>query len=136
MKRKLAISILPFILCVSLLFVFTACGNKITMEGTWGLTAMEINGEDYLATMAELATSMGEEFDPASIMNYEFLKDGTMKMTSYGDEEAETGTYTLNGKELTISSDGESIKGIVEGNTLVIEEIGEDMSGKMTFTKK
>ena len=145
MKKKLVSTITVALLCVCMVITLASCASTPdggsaggSMEGKWALSSMKMGDQDYLALMAEMSKSLGEEFDPEGLMYCEFTTDGGFKMVTTTDGEAEesVGTYKLNGNKLTLTVDGEDQEATLDGNsfTITAEDSGTEVS--MGFTKK
>ena len=127
MKKRVTSIALTVVLCLSLMLTMTACGGTTTdMAGKWVLTGMSMGGTDYLAMMKELDST----FNAEDFMYFEFTADGKATMASQG--ESESGTYKLDGKNLTITIDGDPQTFTVNGKSFNMEVDGSTM----TFTKK
>ena len=143
MKKKLVSTITVTLLCICMVLTLASCagtggGGSASMEGKWALSAMKMGDQDYLALMAEMSKTLGEEFDPEGLMYCEFTADGGFKMvtTTDGQTEESAGTYKLNGNALTLTVDGEDQAATLSDNsfTITIADGGDEVS--MTFTKK
>ena len=107
------------VLCVLVLVVMlTACGKK-TMVGTYKLIEMEANGEKADAKMLEtlgIKMELVVNDDKTAVLKMDGEQDEKL---TYNDKEfigkdEETGedmsiSYTLDGKKLTLSKDGEKM---------------------------
>ena len=127
--KKVA-TLVSLVLLVTILL--TACGSgSASMTGKWGLTKMEIDGEDYLAMLKEMDSSINVQDE----MYFEFTADGKVSMAMGADEDLETGTYTLSGNKLTINADGEKIDCVLSGDTFTMSHTEDGSTMSMAYTK-
>ena len=126
MKKRVTSIALTVVLCLSLMLTMTACGGTTDMAGKWVLSGMSMGGEDYLAQLKALDSTINAE----ELMYFDFTADGKVTMTSYG--ETSSGTYKLDGKNLTITIDGDPQTFTVNGKSFNMEVEGSTM----TFSKK
>ena len=139
MKNKMKSTIFAMVLCLSLVLSLSACGGGgasggASMDGKWVISSMTIDGEDYLAMIAEMAGELDDEIDIENMMFCEFTSGDSFKMVMYDEEES--GTYKLSGKTLTLTVDGESLTGTMDGNSFTISDDSDGSESRMTFTKK
>ena len=91
----------------------------------------DVTGEWYLKTMKNGDT----EYDAASI-GYNLVMtlnaDGTASMTMPGSEEPQSGTWTLEGDQITVDIDNSPVSGTVADGAITLTE-GEQV---MTFTRE
>ena len=113
----------------------TTASSAVSLEGKYVISAMMIGDEDFLEMMKALATLMGgEEFDLEDMMYFEF--SGADTFTVFEDGEEETGTYKLDGKNISITIDDETMTGTVDGSSFTLEQEEDGEMVTMTFTKK
>jgi len=142
MKRTLAI-ILVLLFSISML---AGCsnggsgdGDKVaTLTGKYTIVSWEVDGQDWLEffeMMSEMADE-GDEFNRDDIY-IDFQSGGkfTMAMIDEGEETTE-GTFTVGGNTVTLTVDGEDLKGTIDGKKIIIEEEEDGVSMKMVFEKK
>ena len=128
-KRKRAVAIAG--LCLLFVLLLAACGGTVSMEGKWGLSSMNVNGSDYLATLQ----AMGADMSVRENMYFEFAKDGTVKIgTGFGDPL--NGTYKLKGNKLSIVNEqDQTLEAVVEGDSFtVVQQEGADANTVITYT--
>ena len=107
------------------------------MEGKWVLTAFTYGDQDFLATMNEAAVEMGKETKVEEEMPYyEFFTDGTISVVDPKSNETLKTTYKLDGKNLSIDMDGNTMKAVVDGNSLSITDEIDGKKTIMVYTKK
>ena len=111
MKKILALT-----LVLVMVLALCACGNSSKMAGTWELTAMTSDGEDYYATLKEYGITVILQLN----------EDGTGYLDVGGEKE----DITWSGSSITIDGEKEFVK--LNGDTLTIEE----PDAVMTFTRK
>ena len=140
MRNNMKTTALVLMLCFALALSLTACGDgasggasgNVSMEGKWAISAMLIEGEDYLAMMTEMLGVQMEDIE--GLIFCEFTEGDEVKMVMDGEEG--TGTYKLDGNTLTITLDGEELSATVNGNSFTITDDADGMESSMTFTKK
>lgn len=130
MKKTLIMTILAFIM-----FAMSSCEDKATMAGTWKISAMMVDGIDFL--QSPFLEGM-EGFECYKEMNIVF-DDKTFTIKAC-EEQLEYGTYTLENGICTMISENQTMNGTVSDNTLTIS-IEEDLEGnkvemQMIFTKQ
>jgi hypothetical protein len=129
MKKNLNI-LVALILTLSLALI-AGCSSGGTsssaLSGKYTIVSMEQDGEEML----EMFRMIGVNPDGIYI---EFSGENkfSMMMTFMGEEEATTGTYEVNGKNIILSADGDDIPGTIDGNKITMEQDGT----KMIFEKK
>ena len=119
----------------------TSGGNNTATLGLTGkytlVSMIDTEGDDWMEMFNDLSelSDEGSEFDPNAFF-IEFKSDSKCTVSITGDEAVEC-TYTVNGKIITITAEGENIKGTIEGNKITLEDadMGAD-SMKMIFEKK
>lgn len=123
MKKKL------MTLLVGMLFVLSvvSCGNSDAMQGKWILTEA-YEGENKVDDADLQKAGLGGTV-------FEF-KAGKVNISTAASNEVSEGNYTVSGKDVTISSDGEDgeVKGTVDGDKFTIED--KNTSLKLVFKKK
>ena len=133
MKRTLAL-LLVFIVSISL---FAGCGgdgNNSALTGKYTLVAYEQDGEEILTEMMDMFKELGMVADDFE-MYLEFQSGGKFKLVM--SDEEEKGTFKVNGTAVTLRAGSDDLKGIIEGDTIVIEENDPDNGAiKMVFEKK
>ncbi|WP_310604706.1 hypothetical protein [Anaerosporobacter sp.] len=128
MKSMKKLSCLLAVILV-MAMAFTACGSSDKLAGKkFVLDSMKMAGMTISASDLELNGSIEH-----GALYLEFKKDG--KAIISVDGEANEGTYTLSGKNLTLIGDGEEMKGIVDGNTITISEGEGDEAVSIVFKK-
>ena len=122
MKKTMAI-FLVVIISVSML---VGCGGGQT--GKYYLKSMTMMGVEM---PIEALAAFGID---ASKMYLELRSGGkfVMSMEGFGEEAQKEGTYTINGKTITLTADGETVTGTIEGKKITISQEGE----KVVFEKK
>ncbi|HEX3020876.1 MAG TPA: hypothetical protein VHQ24_07950 [Lachnospiraceae bacterium] len=121
MKKGLA-QLLVVVLVCSVMFM--GCGKKdSSVEGTTWAIASAIDAEGTEVTGEELATVYGD-------ITYEFQKDGVLLLTA-GEQSLE-GTWSQDGKEVTIDAGGQTTTATVDGKTMT----AESEAGTVTFEKQ
>ena len=93
------------IICAFLMFSLISCSSA-SVVGKWEYKADEKSG--------------GYNVD----VFYEFNEDKTFSMLFSGNKTPHTGTYTIQGKELTLFLSDEKLMGIVEGDRITFEGNG------------
>lgn len=122
MKNTIKVLALLMILAICLL-TLTGCATKL--DGKYTLVSMSSGEETIDASMYE---ALGLSFDDCFI---EFKKDGTCKMSMFG--ESMEGTYEAeNKKTITITINDEPGSGTIDGKKITITE--DETS--MVFEKK
>lgn len=129
MKNKFTLITIAF----TLLFGFMACSDK-DEDLTGGL----IGKWTFVSYTFDDGTENHEHECSSKKDHVEFLSNGTFRTVSYDEdcsEEAETGTYSVNGDKLTIKQDDESSTSTfkLSGNELQILE--KDGDGVMLLKK-
>ena len=133
MKRTLAL-LLFLIVSISLFAGCGGSGNDPALTGKYTLVAYEQDGEEILTEMVDMLKEFGIAEDNFE-MYLEFQSGGKFKLVSFDEEQK--GTFKVNGTTVILSTDGEDLKGKMEGNTIIIEENDPDNgTTKMTFEKK
>lgn len=116
-------------LLVGMLFVLSvvSCGNSDAMQGKWILTEA-YEGENKVDDADLQKAGLGGTV-------FEF-KAGKVNISTAASNEVSEGNYTVSGKDVTISSDGEDgeVKGTVDGDKFTIED--KNTSLKLVFKKK
>jgi len=120
MKKALAIT-LVLVLAVTML---AGCASSPALSGRYALKSMEAEGMTIDVAMLEML-GMGD-----LEMYLEFTGGNAFKMAIMG--ESVSGTYTLNGKVLTMTIEGEDVQAILDGKTITLEMD----EGKIIFEKK
>ena len=136
--KKVIMLLLVLIVGVS---AFTGCGGGSAAGGSatgkYALVSMvDSEGNDWLEMLASMAAMFGEEdesFDFSSL--YLELKDGGKFVMSMMDEVQE-GTYRINGKNITLTAEGEDISGTINGKKISLSAEEEGQSMTMVFEKK
>jgi len=125
------------VLCAALVlalsaFALVGCdaigiGGGSGLEGRYVLTSLTIDGEDQLEILEEL----GMDF---SNVYLEFTGDGNFSMVfdAMGVDETTTGTYELDGNNISMTSEGETLEGQLDGDVITIS----DEESTMTFEKR
>ena len=141
MKKRVMSIALTAVLCLGLLISLTACGNgTVSMEGKWIMTEQNLDGEvtsreDFKAQILESYVAAGLEFNAEEFMYFEFKSGGTLTFVRH--ENPVSGTYTLNGKNLSLVIDGVEQTAILRDGksfTMAAEKEGSVMS--LTFAKQ
>lgn len=137
MKRF--VSLMLVVLLVATLFVGCSSGASSSPEGTYKIKS--IDGKDLKTYFTDSLKEQGiaeEDFDSmlglmglsmdtlSDFMTITLNKDGTVTMDAM-DEDATTGTWKLEGDQLTISADGEDMVFTYSGNEIVAEIEGQKM---------
>jgi len=112
MKRSLAIVLILMLGA----FMLIGCGSSVA--GKYTLSSMEYEGED----ITELFSMMGININDVYI---ELTNEGrfVMDMTAMYEGRT-TGTYTVSGSTITLTSGGEDVRAVLQGNNLIIDEDG------------
>ena len=136
MKRFIAI----VLICLFSFTLFAACGEKDeVLSGKYFVTVYEIGGMDWLAfikSMDEMADEIGENNPDVDDLYVEFKDGGKIVFSAEIDEEPMEGTFKVDGKNITLTVDGEEMKGIIDGNKITIEAEEDGTTLKMVFEKK
>ena len=117
------------VLCVALvlalsMFALVGCdvlgiGGDAGLDGRYTLTALMVDGENQLEILEEL----GVTFDNAYL---EFTADGEFTLMfdvgAMGMDESTTGSYTLEGNTISMTSGGETLEAQLDGNTITVTE--------------
>jgi len=107
---------MPIVLVLALVLSLTACGsivgNNATLTGKYCIVSMETKGETVNA--ADLAE---QDMDISAI----YLEFSGSKVTLYAFGETIEGTYKVNGKNIEITTDDDTVKGTLDGNRITIE---------------
>lgn len=94
-----------------------------SLGSSYRLTWMEMDGDRYdIDTLSALSD---EEF----LITLNLLDDGVFQLDMYTDGVSETveGTWTLDGTDLTLTSEGEELAGELIGTSLTLTQDGETM---------
>jgi len=128
MKRILAI-VLVLMMGVT---VFPVYGQSNALTGKYSIVALEIDGMDMMALFTMMGMDMG--------FMYIELLDGNRFRMAMDEDEATEGIFSLSGKNLTLTAEGENLAAVFEGNRIIIEQEGDPESGfelsRMIFEKK
>ena len=128
--KKAIVSILVLMLGISLL---AGCGggsggDDSALTGKYTIVSMVMDDEDILQAYAEMGMSTDD-------MYIELQSGGKFKMTM-GEDNVQDGTFTVNGKNIKLSSGGEDLSGTIDGNKIVLDMDEDGFSATMTFQKK
>ena len=132
MKRTLAV----FLVFMFVMSALPADDNTGGPSGKYSLAAWELNGMDMLAFI-KMMSEMADESkggDPLDLY-IEFQKNGKFIM-AMGDGDSGEGMFRVDGKNVTLTYDGEELKGILDGSKFTIEYKEDDGEIKMVYEKK
>lgn len=120
--------IITFFICVSMMLSLVACGGD-AVQGTWKLSKGYVGEIEVKQEQLQKAGVGGTCFT---------FKDGKVEISMDSSAEISEGTYTLEGNNLTITSEGEedSFSGTVEGELLTITYEEEGQVLKLEFEKQ
>jgi len=99
--------------------------NSSKLSGKYLAYEMTQDGEiikwtDYVKEIKEMYDEYEMKYSDSDFAFYlEFLKDGKCKMVFMGD--SEEGTFKVDGKNISITFDGETQTGKINGNKIIIE---------------
>ena len=127
------------VLCVALvlalsMFALVGCdvlgiGGDAGLDGRYMLTELIVEGENQLEVLEE----MGISFDNAYL---EFTAGGDFTLMfdvdAMGINESSTGTYTLEGNTISMTSGDETLEAQLDGNTITVS----DAASTMVFEKQ
>jgi len=122
------------VLCVALVlalsvFALVGCDNDAGLSGRYMLTELIVEGENQLEVLEE----MGISFDNAYL---EFTAGGDFTLMfdvdAMGINESSTGTYTLEGNTISMTSGDETLEAQLDGNTITVS----DAASTMVFEKQ
>ena len=114
--KKLITLLFILIFCATMV---TACGDDTGLTGKYYLSSVTEGGETMdAATLAEHGLDI-------SGFHIEFIDNSKFRMVTF--DESEDGTYTLDGKSLTLSADGETITATIDNNTITLDIDGTVM---------
>ena len=138
LKMRKVKSVFFIVLVLAVSVTVFAQNNSSVPSGKYFLTAFEINGMDMFEFF-KMMSEMADESSGGSLedMYIEFQGGGKFFMAMGSDEgEGGEGTFLMNGKNITLSANGEELKGTLDGNKLTLEqEQGNDVI-KMVYEKK
>ena len=104
-------------------------GGANKFVGEWKFEKMSMMGLEITKDTIS-AFGMGD-----MDMKVVISEDGTVKMDVFDESETFQGTFSEDGKKLTISQYGESIEFVIEGGDLVFAMEQDGFEAKMVFTK-
>ena len=119
-KTTKAIALVAIV--IMCLVVLTGCAKKV--EGKYTLVSANMGG---ISIEGDALADTGLEG-----MCMEFSKDNTVTLSGEDDDESEKATYEVNGDEIKITAEGESMTGKIDGNKITLEMDGVSM----VFEKK
>ena len=119
--QRITAATLMVVLCAALI---AGCGGDTKLSGKYYLSSMEEDGE--VLNVSELA-DLGVDFSDTYL---EFSGD-KITVCTYG--ESETCTYKIDGKNIEFTSDGETLKGTIDGDKITLD-VGDGT--KMIYEKK
>ncbi len=125
--KKIAL-LMALVLTVSM---FAACGGSSGVDGTYELVSMKEGDTTYdvdqLKSMAEMMGVKG------ALITMELTSDGKANIaSSFMEEVAGEGTYTLDGDKITVTIQDAPVSGTVDGKTITLAQ--DDM--EMVFEKQ
>ena len=125
MKQRL-FKVFALLLTLIAVMSLAACGGDAAKDGLGGTTWALSGGSqgDTTVDKATLETLLGGE------MTFAFADDGTVTMSMSGVEGE--GTWTQDGTQVTIESDGEAKTLTLDGDKMTLEQDGITIE----FTKK
>lgn len=125
MKQRL-FKVFALLLTLIAVMSLVACGGDAAKDGLGGTTWALSGGSqgDTTVDKATLETLLGGE------MTFAFADDGTVTMSMSGVEGE--GTWTQDGTQVTIESDGEAKTLTLDGDKMTLEQDGITIE----FTKK
>ena len=115
------IRILLMIFLIVSLFILAACSrdDNTPAEMSGKYVIVEITDDPDEANYADLAEIYREmDLNLEDYMYMEFSDDGEFILILFGEEEVK-GTYTRDGKNLTIKANGETVNTILDGKKIV-----------------
>ena len=122
--------ILAALLVIGLLFSLAACNSKSPLSGKYVIK--DITDDPDGTTFVELEAMYKEmDLDIQDFLCFEFSDGYQFTLTIFGD--AESGTYTRNGKTLTLTADRLTKTATVSGNKITMNYKN---GTKMIFEKK
>ena len=122
--------------------ILAGCGGT-KLEGKFSKVSEEYNGEKQL--IADIANEMKamyegleQEIPEGALDDYiEFLADGKCKVTSvYVGAEIYDGTFKIDGKNLEVSFEGETLKGTIDGKVITFTEEDEEYGNMIHIYEK
>lgn len=114
MKRTLALAL---VMLLALAMLLSGCSQKEEepkLTGTWKLTTIAEGGEEY--NVADLGLEMTLEIN----------EDGTYKIAMTGEDE-ETGNWEKTDKGIAVTSEGETLEFVLDGENLKADDDGATM---------
>ena len=131
--KKLIALLLVLMLGITIL---AGCGGNASLSGKYVLKSMVSDGEtidmaEYMQEFKELYEELGEEFKESDFESYLEFSGSNVTVSLVGM--AGKGTYKLDGKNIEITADGETLKGTIDGNKITLD-YGE--GSLMTYEKK
>lgn len=94
----------------------------------------DIDFIEFMMSMNEFADD-GDVFDPKNVF-IELREDGTFILSmSSNDEDRAEGTYVINGKSITFTSESEEVSGTIDGNLIIVEQEDGGEVSRMVYDK-
>lgn len=123
--KKTIIMLLMLVIGISML---VGCGGSTTptLSGKYYFVSMTADGE---TVTVEDMTAFGVNPDDLYL---EFQAGGNFRIVLSGISVTQTGTFTVDGKTVTLTVEGDSLIGTIDGNRVTLENDGETM----VFEKK
>lgn len=118
MKKRIS----AMLLATSMVLGLASCGGSDPMEGTWKVSGGSAAGQEVTAEQLEAAgMDMTMKFDDGKV---------SVSLSTGGEAEDGEGTYKVDGKKVTIESDGQKLEGTVDGDTFTFEQAGVKLEMK------
>ena len=125
---------------VLVVLLLAGCGGSSSsgtqsLEGSWVVSSMEMDGDEMVSILYEIAEETGDEFDPADLWYYKFTKDGKV-VSIFDSSQIVEGTYKLKDNALTLTIDGDVADATMDGDSFTFERELDGRWVKATFKKQ
>ena len=114
--------VIALVLCVMLAVALVGCsgGGGDGVVGTWKEIVPEEQKQELIDTVGEDMAQIA--LDRVANSSHEFKEDGTYIFHSY-DQQDYSGTYTLEGNKVIITTDNDNLELELDGNTMKLNGI-------------
>lgn len=131
--KKVVVAVTALMAVIVMSVVMAAC-TSTSFEGTYKFYSMTMKAGG--ATISYEVGQVPEGAEAALTEDYCVLTanaDGTFSLITEGD--TITGTWTVDGNNLSLTAEGTTIQGTLNGNSVTISETEEDFEMTMVLKK-
>ena len=118
MKIRNILTVLTVLMMFGLVFTLTACSSGSSLSGKYAIINVLDDPETTFKEMKQKYKAEKEKI--TNYFYFEFQKDGKFTLVIAGEEEA-IGVYLVDGKTLTLTSGGESVRATFKGGKITYD---------------